>query len=219
MPGTGKSFLLGATREAFERDGFKVFGGAPSSVAASGLEQEAGIQSFNVKKLLYEIDNVEYIYSISQPSGALIIVRYLVGTDPDQAALRVHTKLASAMDQVPEGVLPPVVKPRTIDDVPVAAYTLWGKDVTTTQLRQVADELRVELTRHPEVAQTCLEKLHRQYTHENSALGTLEPEGLPGFQADKVRIVRYNNTITGLRGNGADDKKAVTLLTRFLEAL
>jgi multidrug efflux pump subunit AcrB len=107
-----------------------------------------------LEKLLYEIDNVEYIYSISQPSGALIVVRYLVGTDPDQAALRVHTKLASAMDQVPEGVLPPMVKPRTIDDVPVAAYTLWGHDVTTSELRQVADELKVELTRHPEVSQT-----------------------------------------------------------------
>ncbi len=107
-----------------------------------------------LEKLLYEIANVEYIYSTSQPSGGLIIVRFLVGTDPDQAALRVHTKIASAIDQMPEGAMPPVVKPRTIDDVPVAAYTLWGEGVTTSDLRAVADELQVELTRHPRVAQT-----------------------------------------------------------------
>ena len=106
-----------------------------------------------LEKLLYEIDNVEYIYSISQPSGGLIVVRFLVGTDPDEAAVRVHTKIASAVDEMPDGAMPPVVKPRTIDDVPVVAYTLWGEHVTPTQLRTVAEELKVELTRHPRVAQ------------------------------------------------------------------
>ncbi len=30
-----------------------------------------------IEKLLYEIENVEYIYSTSQPSGGLIVVRFL----------------------------------------------------------------------------------------------------------------------------------------------
>jgi multidrug efflux pump subunit AcrB len=106
-----------------------------------------------LEKLLYEIENVEYIYSISQPSGGLIVVRFLVGTDPDEAAVRVHTKIASAMDQMPVGMMPPIVKPRTIDDVPVVAYTVWGERASPTQLRQVAEEVKVELTRHPRVAQ------------------------------------------------------------------
>ncbi len=106
-----------------------------------------------LEKLLYEIDNVEYIYSTSSPSGGLIIVRFLVGTDPDQAALRVHTKIQSAADSMPEGALQPVVKPRTIDDVPSAAYTLWSEDASPMQLRAVAEELKVEFTRHPRVAQ------------------------------------------------------------------
>ncbi|MCG6949474.1 MAG: efflux RND transporter permease subunit [Acidobacteria bacterium] len=106
-----------------------------------------------LEKLLYEIENVEYIYSISNPSGGLIVVRFLVGTDPDQAAVRVHTKIQSALDQMPEGLMPPIVKPRTIDDVPVVAYTLWGEHTTPVELRRVADEVKVELTRHPRVAQ------------------------------------------------------------------
>jgi multidrug efflux pump subunit AcrB len=109
-----------------------------------------------LEKLLYEIDNVDYIYSISQPSGTLIIVRFLVGTDPDQAAVRVHSKIAAAMDTMPEGMTPPVVKPRTIDDVPVAAFTLWSERADTTELRKVADEIKVELTRHPRVAQVTV---------------------------------------------------------------
>jgi multidrug efflux pump subunit AcrB len=107
-----------------------------------------------LEKLLYEIENVEYIYSISEPSGGLIVVRFTVGTDPDQAAVRVHAKIASAADLMPAGAMPPVVKPRTIDDVPVVAYTLWGEGQSSLELRQVAEELEVELTRHPRVAQT-----------------------------------------------------------------
>jgi len=109
-----------------------------------------------LEKLLYEIDNVEYIYSISNPSGGLIVVRFLVGTDPDQAAVRVHTKLQSAMADMPSGIMAPVVKPRTIDDVPVVAYTLWSEQSEPGQLRRVADELKVELTRHPRVAQVWI---------------------------------------------------------------
>jgi len=106
-----------------------------------------------LEKLLYEIENVDFIYSTSQPSGGLIIVRFLVGSDPDQATSRVHAKIQSAMDQMPEGMMPPVVKPRSIDDVPVAAYTLWSKTASPAELRQVGEELKVELTRHPRVAQ------------------------------------------------------------------
>ena len=109
-----------------------------------------------MEKLLYEIENVEYIYSIANPSGGLIVVRFLVGTDPDQAAVRVHSKIQSAIDSMPPGVMPPVVKPRTIDDVPVVAYTLWSEQASSSDLRLVADEIKVELTRHPRVAQVSV---------------------------------------------------------------
>jgi len=109
-----------------------------------------------LEKVIAEIPNVEYVYSTTQPSGGMIIVRFLVGTDPDQAVVRVHTKLAEQTPNLPPGALPPVVVPRGIDDVPVLAYTLWSADATPVQLRRVAEELKVELTRHPRVAQVTV---------------------------------------------------------------
>ena len=105
-----------------------------------------------LEKKLYEIGNVEDVYSTSQPSGGMIIVRFLVGTNPDEAAVRVRTKIDSILDQLPAGVLPPVVKPMTIDDVPVVAYTLWSDTAAPERLRQVADELKVELSRQSQVS-------------------------------------------------------------------
>lgn len=109
-----------------------------------------------LEKALFEIPGVEHVYSTSQPSGGMLIVRYEVGTDPDRAALAVHTKLAEQAARMPEGANPPLVVPRGIDDVPVVGYTLWSTSATPMELRQVAQELRAELVRHPQVAQVTV---------------------------------------------------------------
>ena len=109
-----------------------------------------------LEKALFEIPGVEYVYSTSQPSGGMLIVRYKVGTDPDRAALAVHTKLAEQAAGLPPGAAPPLVVPRGIDDVPVVGYTLWSTSATPLELRQVAQELRAELVRHPQVAQVTV---------------------------------------------------------------
>jgi multidrug efflux pump subunit AcrB len=109
-----------------------------------------------VEKALFEIPAVEHVYSTSQPSGGMVIVRFLVGSDPDRAALAVHTKLAERRGELPPAAPPPIVVPRGIDDVPAVAYTLWSTRATPLELRQVASELRAELVRHPRVAQVQL---------------------------------------------------------------
>jgi len=129
-----------------------VFVGLPGATAQ---EVERRVIS-PLEKAIYEIDNVDYVYSITQPSGGLIIVRFLVGTDPDQAVVRVHSKVAEVATQLPPDAIPPVIAPRGIDDVPVVAYTLWSEESTPLELRQVAVEFKTELTRHPRVAQVTV---------------------------------------------------------------
>jgi multidrug efflux pump subunit AcrB len=139
-----------------------------------------------LEKLLYEIDNVDFIYSTSMPSGGMIVVRFLVGTDPDQAALRVHTKIQSAMDEMPQGMMPPSVKPRTIDDVPVAAYTLWSEEASPMQLRQIANEIKVNLTQHQRVAQVSIIGGQRRMIRvdfDREKLGSFNVSILQAYQA------------------------------------
>ncbi len=125
-----------------------VFAALPGASAAEVERRVVG----PLERALYEIDNVEYVYSTSQPSGGLIIVRFMVGSDPDEAVVRVHAKVAELAPELPPGAMPPVIVPRSIDDVPVLAYTLWSEQATPLELRRVAQELRTELGRHPEVA-------------------------------------------------------------------
>jgi Ti-type conjugative transfer relaxase TraA len=54
--GAGKNFTLGATREAWTADGYRVIGTALSNAATRNLEQESGIASMNTTKLGLEIE-------------------------------------------------------------------------------------------------------------------------------------------------------------------
>ncbi|MEM9556134.1 MAG: efflux RND transporter permease subunit [Acidobacteriota bacterium] len=114
-----------------------------------------------LEKALYEIENVEYVYSTSESSGGLIIARFVVGSDPDRAVQRVQAKVAEITALLPPEAIEPRIVPRSIDDVPVVAYTLWARPdaaapLDVGALRRVALELRQELARHPRVAQVTV---------------------------------------------------------------
>ena len=55
--GTGKSYTLGAVREAYEAEGYKVRGLALSGIAAEGLQNESGIESTTIYKQLEDWNN------------------------------------------------------------------------------------------------------------------------------------------------------------------
>jgi len=54
--GTGKSYLLGAARDAWEACGYHVQGAALSAIAALNLEGSAGIESRTIASLFYRLD-------------------------------------------------------------------------------------------------------------------------------------------------------------------
>ncbi|MGE3842183.1 MAG: efflux RND transporter permease subunit, partial [Vicinamibacterales bacterium] len=94
-----------------------------------------------MEKLLWEVPGVEYLYSTSSPGLSMVVVRFFVGEDEERALVRVYQKLAANMDRIPPTVSGPIVKPRSSDDVPILAVTLWGDRYDDFQLRQVAGQL------------------------------------------------------------------------------
>ncbi|HEV2224005.1 MAG TPA: efflux RND transporter permease subunit [Candidatus Acidoferrales bacterium] len=109
-----------------------------------------------MEKLLREIPGVEYIYSISHPGLSMVIVRFYVGTKEEDAIVKTYNKLYSNFDRIPQGVSQPIIKVRSIDDVPILALTLWGKDYDAFQLRRIADELEHALKQLDDVSETAI---------------------------------------------------------------
>lgn len=101
--------------------------------------------SLPMERLLREVPGVEYIYSISHPGASMLVVRFYVGTKEEDAIIQTYNKLYSNFDRIPPGVSQPIIKARSIDDVPIMALTLWGKDYDPYRLRQIAGELENSL--------------------------------------------------------------------------
>jgi multidrug efflux pump subunit AcrB len=109
-----------------------------------------------MEKLLWEIPGVEYLYSTSSPGNSLVIVRFLVGTELETALVRLNQKLQGNFDRIPAGVGFPLIKPRTIDDVPVLALTLHSRTQDQVALRRLAAQLDDAIKSIPNVAETTL---------------------------------------------------------------
>ncbi len=98
-----------------------------------------------MEKFLWEIPGVEYIYSTSSPGMSMAIVRFKVGEDEEKAIVRLNQKLHANADLIPPGAYGPLVKPRSIDDVPVLALTLSSDRYDHFALRRIAGELKNEI--------------------------------------------------------------------------
>ncbi len=109
-----------------------------------------------MEKLLWEIPGVEYLYSTSRPGNSLVIVRFKVGSDLEQSLVRLNQKLQANYDRIPPGVSAPLIKPRTIDDVPIAAITLHSHTQDHLTLRRLAAQLDDAIKALPHVAETTL---------------------------------------------------------------
>ncbi|HEX2871145.1 MAG TPA: efflux RND transporter permease subunit [Polyangiaceae bacterium] len=122
---------------------------------ASAKEVEQRITK-PMERLLWEIPGVEYLYSTSSPGLASVIVRFKVGEDEERSMVRLQQKLAAHTDVVPPGASAPLIKPRSIDDVPVLALTLWSKRYSGFELRRVAAELEEQIKQVPGVSEVTL---------------------------------------------------------------
>ena len=100
------------------------------------------------EQVLGQIAGIEHTYSVSRPGMAVLTVQFKVGVPRTEALVRLYDVLNANQNWLPRdlGTLAPIVKPKGIDDVPVLAVTLWGKDAPSAlELERVARSLEIDL--------------------------------------------------------------------------
>ena len=122
----------------------------PFPGASAKVVEEQLAKPFERK--LSEIKTVEYVYSISRPGGALVIVRFYVGEPIEQSLVDLYDKLMSNQDLLPPGADPFLVKPRDINDVPIVTLTLSSQRYAEFQLYQLAEQLLEDAKKIPGTA-------------------------------------------------------------------
>ena len=109
-----------------------------------------------MEKLLWEIPGVEYIYSTSSEGQSTVIVRFKVGENMESSLVKLNQKLQQNFDKIPHGVSTPLIKARTIDDVPILALTIHSPHYDHLTLRRLAAQVDDAIKQVPLVAETTI---------------------------------------------------------------
>jgi multidrug efflux pump subunit AcrB len=165
-----------------------------------------------LERIMSEIPGVKHVYSAAQRNQGIVTVEFDVGEQMGASLVKVNDKIASNMDKIPPGVMPPLVKTKGIDDVPIVTLTLWSRDVDKDGLPDVDDgQLRL-------LAQDVLQALKEVKDTGNAFIvgGRREqvtvdvyPERLAGFEisldqvAQAIQTANAETTAGGVETSGA----------------
>jgi multidrug efflux pump subunit AcrB len=134
-------------------------------VPGSSAEEVEQLVSSRLEKMLYQIDGVEYVYSMSRPGLSVVTVRFFVGEDREDSLIKIYNKIFQNIDQTTPGIAGWVVKPIEIDDVPIVNVTLHSAAHDTHELYRIAEVAANKLQRIPDSAKITIHGGQRRVVH------------------------------------------------------
>ena len=144
--------------------------------------------------LLYQIDGVEYVYSMSRENLAIITVRFYVGQDRERSLVKLFKKLHENADIVPPGVTGWVMKPVEIDDVPIVTLTLTPKALDAEAVAPVQDNYLLRRTAEEVVERLAVvPKVSRAYVvggEPRTVAVELDSNRMRAYQMTPMEVTR-----------------------------
>lgn len=107
-----------------------------------------------LEKIISNIKGVEHVHSMAMNGKAMIIVQFYVGEDTERSYVKLYDEMMKNKNIFPKGVYEPLIKTRSIDDVPMLGLTLWSEKYSDFQLRQMTEELASEVKKIKDVSLT-----------------------------------------------------------------
>lgn len=163
-----------------------------------------------MEQLIWEVPGVEYVYTTSSPGRSMAVVRFLVGQDQEKAFVRLRDKLSANLDRIPPGASQPIIKPRSIDDVPILSLTFHSDEVGFVGLRALAARVREEVKSVDNVSETTLIGGRRRELRVQ-----IDPQKLAarGLAFDHVMQALAKSNLQGQSGLFNIDNKEIAVRT------
>jgi multidrug efflux pump subunit AcrB len=159
----------------------------------ASAQQVANMAMQPLERMMSEIPGVKHVYSASQRGQGIVTVEFIVGEEMGPSLLKVNDKVASNMDKIPPGVLPPLIKTKGIDDVPIVTLTIWANDLDKDGIPDVDDgQLRL-------LAQDVLQAVKQVKDTGNAFIVggrrevvtvDVQPERLSGYQISLDQVAQ-----------------------------
>ncbi len=126
-----------------------------SAPGASAREVEQLVAT-PLEQLLWQIDGVEYVYSMARKDSALVTVRFFVGEDREDSLVKLHNRISMNIDRVSSIIKGWVIKPVEIDDVPIVNITLYSQKQDDYVLRRIGEEVLARIGRVKNISRTTI---------------------------------------------------------------
>jgi multidrug efflux pump subunit AcrB len=107
-----------------------------------------------LEKIISNIKGVQHVHSIAMNGKSMIIVQFYVGENTEDSYVKLYDELMRHQGIFPPGVTHPLVKTRSIDDVPMLGLTFWSENYDDYQIRQIAEEVLSEIEKVKDVSIT-----------------------------------------------------------------
>ncbi|MFO1254725.1 MAG: efflux RND transporter permease subunit [Sphingomonadaceae bacterium] len=127
-------------------------------VMAPGLSAPEAVElvAKPLETIVKSVDGVEHVYTQAEDNGVMVTARFLVGSDPEDASIRINEKIEANKDRIPVGIPPPQVTVRGISDVPIVVLTLTPRpgapgNWNDQALFELAGKLRTEMAKVDDV--------------------------------------------------------------------
>jgi multidrug efflux pump subunit AcrB len=153
------------------------------SYPGGSAEEVERLVSSRLEKMLYQIDGVEYVYSMSRPGLAVVTVRFVVGEDREASLIKLYNKIFQNIDKTTPGIAGWIVKPVEIDDVPIVNATLYSSIYDTHQLYRVAEDVVSKLQHVADSAAITIHGGERRAVHVD-----LDTERLSAYHLSAMDI-------------------------------
>ncbi len=109
-----------------------------------------------LEKLMWEIPDVEYVYSYAGDGFGIVTVRFKVGANPEASLVKLYSKVMSNYYRMPQGAMDPIIKPKSIDDVPILSITLHSSNYSSYDLRRIAEVVEDEIKQLSNISETTI---------------------------------------------------------------
>ncbi len=138
-----------------------------------------------LEKMMTNITGVENVYSTSMPGVVMLTVQFYVNEDFERSVVKLYNEILKNMDKMPSGVSMPLVKTRSIDDVPILSMSLWSKVYDDYQLRRIGTELSKEINKVKNVSDV---KVIGGRKRKMNVI--LDKDKMAGYHVDPLIIMR-----------------------------
>jgi len=117
--------------------------------AANVIVMYPGASSKEVQNIIVEplertlkaMTGVKHVYGMAMNSVGIVTVRFKIGQDKVRSMSKLYDRVMQNMDKMPKGVMPPLIKPIDIDEVPIVTLALSSKKYNDAELYRIAQRL------------------------------------------------------------------------------